>query len=159
MTADWTPRTTRLEARFSAGASNIGPSVGRLSQITPIGSAYIQTPLARGATYLRFARFAGQSFGLGRVLVTNQAGVGYYRSPFRGTDARLSADRAWSRDPQSPTQRMITTNVTARIARQFSTGLTFGSEVFLQHRDQGARISDRGVRLTAGYAVGSRRAR
>jgi hypothetical protein len=156
MTADWTPRTTRLEARFSAGASNIGRSLGTLSQITGIGSAYIQTPLARGATYLRFARFVGQSFGLGSVLFTNQAGVGYYRSLFRGNDTRLSADRAWSRDPQLPAQRMVTTNVSARLSKQFSTGLTLGSEVFLQHRDQAARISDHGVRLTAGYAVGSR---
>jgi len=156
MTADWTPRTAWVDARFSAGASNIGPSVGSLSQITGIGSAYIQTPLARGATYLRVARFAGQSFGLGRVLLTNQAGVGYYRSPFRGTDARLSADRAWSRDPQSPAQQMITTNLSARIGRQFATGLTLGSEIFLQHRDQAVRISDHGVRITAGYALGSR---
>jgi hypothetical protein len=127
-----------------------------LRQIKAIGSAYMETPLAHGATYLRFARFAGQSFGLGRVLLTNQAGVGYYRSPFRSTDMRLSADRAWSRDPQAPAERLVTTNVTARIGKQFATGLTLGSEAFLQHQDQAVRISNHGVRITAGYAVGSR---
>jgi hypothetical protein len=159
MTADWAPRSARVGARFSAGLSNVGNSMSAFSHLAGTGSAYVETLLAHGVTYLRFARFAGQSFGLGRILITNQVGAGYSRAVFRGTDTHLSVDRAWSEDALTPGVRSVTTNVSARIAKQFASGLTIGTESFFQHRADGGRVSDRGVRVVAGYAIGSWRAR
>jgi hypothetical protein len=159
MTADWAPRSARVAARFSGGVSNVGNSIGDVGQITGIGNAYVETTVAHGVTYLRIGRFAGQAFGLGQILVTNQIGAGYARNAFRGTEARLSADRAWSEDARVPGERTVTTNIAARLAKQFGIGLTIGAETFLQHRNEGGSISNRGIRVVAGYAIGSGRGR
>jgi hypothetical protein len=159
ITADWSPRNARIAARFHAGASTIGTSVGTVDRAMATGSAAFEASLGNGIAYLRGGRFAGQSLGLGRVMVTNNVAAGYDRNAGRDTRAHLSADRAWSKDPRTPGRLTVTSDLSARIARQFETGFTMGVETFLQHRDENGSISNRGVRIVLGYTLGSSRAK
>jgi hypothetical protein len=159
ITADWSPRSARIAARLHAGASTIGTSMGTVGRVIATGSAGLEASLANGISYIRAGRFAGQSLGLGRVLITNNLAAGYDRNAVRGTRAALSADRAWSQDPGTPGRFTVTTDLSARIAKQFATGLTIGAETFLQHRDENGSVSNRGVRMVLGYAIGSSRAK
>ena len=155
-TANWEPLSGSAGVRFTAGVAAVDSGRNTFRKASAIGSADIHNQIGPGITRIRYARWAGQAFGLARVLVTNQVSFGYETAPLRRTTVLLNADRAWSEDHSDPTFRVVTTNGTLRLRTQLGAGVTIGSDAFVQKRDQLLRVSDRGVRVVVGYALTSR---
>jgi hypothetical protein len=142
----------RVTTRLFAGATRMD-TVGTPA-FAPTGNVELGSVFGRSSATLRYARTAGLAAGLGRLLLSHEAGGTYDFHAGQSTLLELEAARGWNTDPAVSDQPLVTTSVLLGLRRTFRSGLTLDGSVSHRRRDQGVGLSGTATRLGLGYRLG-----
>jgi hypothetical protein len=151
--AGWESIAGAAGGRFLIGATRVNGSGA--TRLAPAGSAELHTRLAHGVTTLRYERSVGYAFGIGQLLLTDQVGGGYDYATRFGTVFQLRGNRSWSANAVASSTRLITTELTVGLQRDFRSGVSVSSVGFARRREEFVRFSGTGARLGLEYRIGA----
>jgi hypothetical protein len=152
MAVGWQPATRWISARFLAGATRSSDSAA--VHVTPSASADARLDIGPGGLSVRYARGVSQAFGLGQLLVTDQAGAELEYLTTANV-VRVAAIRLWSSDPIATSTGLTTTSATVDVRHMLRSGLTLGSQLFYRERKSSTQVFGSGVHFIVAYLFGA----
>lgn len=145
----WGSNHDRIDVALQLGVL-ANATKGEDRWIEPGGSAQLRYRLSRGAIDLRFDRSAAQAFGVGRILLTNQASAGLTQTLGRfGFHAGASASRG--HDSEFKTYKLHMYAAEMGLERPLFSTVKLMASAYYRRRSEFVSTNDRGVRMLLTY--------
>lgn len=155
VTTGWTGRRGALRASLQGGIVQSVPH-NDYARLLPAGALELARDGHHTSLSVRYEHSVSASYGLARLLASDEARVGVALDDRRRFSMRVGAARSWSTDPAAYGFRLVTTSADATVRARLFGGLALTAGGFVRQRTDVASVESHGVRMALDLLLAGR---